>query len=61
MDLLRAKRVLPKSPSELSPLEVDDSGGGIDDRLSLRLEAGSAEGDAGKAVGPITADMRIFM
>jgi len=42
--------VLPKSSSELSPLDGGDSGSGIDNRLPLRLEAGSEEGAAGKAV-----------
>jgi len=49
--LLRAKRVLPKSSSELLPLDGGDPGSGIDNRLSLHLEAEPVDGDADKAVG----------
>jgi hypothetical protein len=50
MALFRAKWLLPKSLSELSLLGDVDSGAGIDNRLSLRLEAGSVEEDGGESV-----------
>jgi hypothetical protein len=50
MALFMAKRLLPKSSSELSPLGDVDSGGGIDNALSLPLEVGSVEEEAGESV-----------